>query len=204
MADILTELFSSQALVKIMRLFLMNAEEVFDPKDISRRTKTNIRKVNYEIGLLKKINFIKSGVREIEIVFKNKNPKHKKIKGWQLNQNFALLRQVRNLVLNSAQIARNDLLKKFKGLGQKLKLVILTGVFVDGDQSRVDVVVVGDSISRAKLEGVLKSIESVVGKELKYALFSIEEFKYRMGMFDHFLREIFDNPHEKLFDKLNI
>ena len=101
-------------------------------------------------------------------------------------------------------LAKDVLLKKFKGLGQKLKLVILTGVFVDGDQSRVDVVVVGDSISRAKLEGVLKSIESVVGKELKYALFSIEEFKYRMGMFDHFLREIFDNPHEKLFDKLNI
>ena len=63
MADILAELFSSQALVKIMRLFLMNAEEVFDSKEISRRAKINVRKVNYELGLLKRIGFIKPGIK---------------------------------------------------------------------------------------------------------------------------------------------
>ena len=204
MAEILAELFSSQALVKIMRLFLMNAEELFSPKDITKRAKLNIRKVNYELGLLRRIGFIKSGVKEVETVFKNKKPKHKKIKGWVLDYDFALLPQLKGLVLNSTPIAKDVLLKKFKTLGSKLKLVTLSGIFLDNDSSRIDVVVVGDSINRAKLENVLSSIESVIGKELKYALFSTEEFKYRMGMFDHFLREIFDNPHEKLFDKLNI
>ncbi|OGZ30509.1 MAG: hypothetical protein A2835_03220 [Candidatus Niyogibacteria bacterium RIFCSPHIGHO2_01_FULL_45_28] len=203
MADILAELFSSQALVKIMRLFLMNAEEVFDPKEISRRAKINVRKVNYELGLLKRIGFIKPGIKEIEIVFKQKTPKHKKIRGWVLDSDFALLHQLKGLVLNSAPIAKDVLLKKFKTLGSKLKLLVLSGVFLDSD-SRLDVVVVGDSISRTKLENILSKIESEIGKELKYALFTTEEFKYRMGMFDHFLREIFDHPHEKLFDKLNV
>lgn len=204
MTEILAELFSSAALVKIMRLFLMNPDEVFDPKDISRRVKTNARKVNYEIGLLRRVGFIKSGVREMEVIFKFRNPKRKKIKGWVLNPDFALLPQIKGLILNSAPIGRDVLLKKFKTLGSKIKLVLISGVFLDSDKSRIDVVVVGDSVSRGKLEAVLKSIESVVGKELKYALFSTEEFLYRMSMFDHFLREIFDNPHEKLLDKLNV
>ncbi len=202
--DILGELFSSSVLVKIMRLFLMNAEEVFDAKEISKRAKANARKVNYELGLLKRTGFIKSGTKEMEIAFKNKKPQHKKIKGWVLDQDFALLPQLRGLVLNSAPIGKDVLLKKFKTLGQKLKFVALSGVFVDNSSSRIDVVVVGDSISRPKLENVLSSVESVIGKELRYALFTTEEFKYRMSMFDHFLREIFDNPHEKLFDKLNV
>ena len=181
----------------------MNAEEVFDPKEISRRAKINVRKVNYELGLLKRIGFIKPGIKEIEIVFKQKTPKHKKIRGWVLDSDFALLHQLKGLVLNSAPIAKDVLLKKFKTLGSKLKLLVLSGVFLDSD-SRLDVVVVGDSISRTKLENILSKIESEIGKELKYALFTTEEFKYRMGMFDHFLREIFDHPHEKLFDKLNV
>ncbi|QQG46620.1 MAG: hypothetical protein HYY55_02135 [Candidatus Niyogibacteria bacterium] len=202
--DILAELFSSQALVKIMRLFLMNAEEVLESRDISRRTKLNIRKANYEIGLLRKIGFIKPSTKEIEIEFKNKKPKHKKVRGWILDQDFALLHQLRGLILNSAPIGKDVLLKKFKALGSKLKLVVLSGIFLDNDSSRLDVLVIGDSISRAKLESILSSIESVIGKELKYALFSADEFKYRMGMYDHFLREIFDHPHEKLLDKLNV
>ena len=107
-------------------------------------------------------------------------------------------------VTGSAPIGRDVLLKKFKTLGSKLKLVVLSGIFLYSPSSRLDVVVVGDSISRTKLENILSNIESSIGKELKYALFSTEEFQYRMSMFDHFLREIFDKPHEKLLDKLNV
>lgn len=202
--DILSELFSSQTLVKILRLFLMNPEEIFDSKEIAKRAKLNSRKINYELKILKKIGFVKAGTKEVEIVFEDKKPKRKKISGWILNQDFAFLHQLKSLVLNSAPIGRDVLLKKFKSLGQKIKFVALSGVFLDNNSSRLDVLVVGDSINRKKLENILSSIEAAIGKELRYALFSTEEFRYRMSMFDHFLREIFDNPHEKLLDKLNI
>ncbi len=203
--DILGKLFSSEALVKIMRLFLMNPLEVFDSGEISRRAKTNKRKVGHEINLLKAAGFIRPGTKQIEVFFKkNKKTKVKKVKGWVLNSDFALLNQLRNLILNQAPIARDKLLGKFRSLGSRLKLVVLSGVFADDLGARTDVLIVGDSISRARLEKVLGSVESSIGKELNYAYFTTEEFLYRMSMYDQFIREILESPHEKILNKLNI
>lgn len=205
MADILAQLFSSEALVKLMRLFLMNPSEIFETGEITRRTRVNSRKAKYEINLLNRAGFIKSGIKQVEIVFgRAKKTKLKKVRGWTLNPDFALLPQIQNLVLNAAPIARDKLLKKFKGLGSRLKLIVLSGAFIDKPDSRVDVLVVGDSISRTRLESILKSVESAVGKELKYAFFQTEEFLYRISMYDQFIREILEAPHEKLLNKLNI
>jgi predicted HAD superfamily phosphohydrolase len=210
--DILSELFSSQALVKIMRFFLLNSEEVFDLYDIAKKNKITGKKVRYETALLKRIGFLTVGVREVEIQFsasakggKNrKTPKKKKIKGLALNPNFALLAQLKSLILNAAPIARDQLLKKLKVLGSRLKLIILSGIFIDRPDSKIDIVVVGDSISRSRLESVLRAIETEIGKELNYASFSTEEFLYRLSMFDHFVHEIMESPHEKLLNKLNV
>src|SRR3989338_11605283 len=203
--DILGKLFSSEALVKIMRLFLMNPLEVFDAADIGRRAKINPRKVSYEVSLLNRVGMIKAGTKQVEIFFKKtKKTKIKKVKGWVLDPDFALLSQLKKLVLNAAPIAREKLLGKFKGLGSRLKLVVLSGVFMDNADARTDVLVVGDSISRARLEKTLRSVESSIGKELNYAFFSTEEFLYRVSMYDQFIREIMESPHEKLINKLNI
>jgi hypothetical protein len=43
-----------------------------------------------------------------------------------------------------------------------------------------------------------------VGKELRYAFFSTDEFKYRMSMYDKLVRDILDYPHKVLLDKLGI
>ncbi|MEK7598980.1 MAG: hypothetical protein AAB474_00805 [Patescibacteria group bacterium] len=212
--DILSELFSSQALVKIMRFFLLNPEGVFDLRDIGKKTKVTGKKVRYETALLKKTGFLTDGVREVEIEFSSsarggggknqKTPKKKKIKGLALNPNFALLAQLKSLILNAAPIARDKLLKKMKVLGSRLKLIILSGIFIDRPDSKIDIVVVGDSISRARLESVLSAIEAEIGKELNYVSFSTEEFLYRLSMYDHFVHEIMESPHEKLLNKLNV
>src|SRR3989344_9466434 len=205
MADILAQLFSSEALVKIMRLFLMNPLEVFDAADVSKRAKINLRKAKYEISLLSRVGLISAGVKQVEVVFKKtKKTEVKKIKGWVLNPDFALFGQLKNLVLNAAPIARDKLFGKFKSLGSRLNLVVLSGVFMDNPEARTDVLVVGDSISRSRLEAVLHSVESSIGKELNYAFFSTEEFLYRISMYDQFTREILESPHEKLVNKLNI
>lgn len=205
MTDILSQLFSSEALVKIMRLFLLNPEEVFDIQEISRRVKVSTKSAGYETRLLSSIDFLKPGVREIEIRFKNKRkPKKKKIKGWCLNPHFVLLHQMKTLVLDTLPIARDKLLRRFKEFGGRLKLITLAGIFLDREDSRIDMMIVGDSISRSRLEKILSSIEADLGKELKYASFSTDEFLYRMSMYDHFIRDILEAPHEKLLNKLDI
>lgn len=207
--DILVELFSSEALVKIMRLFLLNPEEVFEAFDISERSNVSAKKTRYEINLLKKIGFIAKGVRESEIVIRTKKKKRarkKKIQGWQLNPLFPFLRPLKNLLLNAAPIPREQFLRQIKKTGN-IKLVVLTGFFMDaedGDKARVDMLIVGDSIKKTKLERVMRSAEAKVGKELNYATLNTKEFLYRVGMYDKFIRNIFDYPHEKIYDKLGL
>ena len=92
--DVLNKLFGTPARVRIMRLFLLNNEQGFLPKDISKKTKANQSAVRKELNLLANIDFIKkkSFVTETIIKSKGKHPKisskRKKNVGWFLNENF--------------------------------------------------------------------------------------------------------------------
>ena len=205
MAEILSQLFSSDALVKIMLLFLLNPEEIFDLRDICRRTKANLKNVRYELKLLSKIEFVRSSVREGTIQLRGKNKtRKKKIEGWRLNSQFSLLPHLKVLILDTIPIDRDKLLHRFNDLGSRLKLVTISGIFLDDEDSRVDMLIVGDSINRSRLERILASIEAELGREIKYAVFSTDEFLYRVSMYDHFIQDILNAPHEKLLNKLDV
>ena len=106
--------------------------------------------------------------------------------------------QLKNLLLNAAPVPRDQLLRKLRGVGS-VKLIVLTGFFLDAEEegeSHVDILIVGDNIKKTKLERVMRSIEAKVGKELNYATLNSKEFSYRVGMYDKFIRDIFDYPHE--------
>ncbi|MCH7883385.1 hypothetical protein IIA95_03155 [Patescibacteria group bacterium] len=204
MPDILSQLFSSDALIKIMRLFLLNPEEIFDLRDVCRRTKISLKNVRRELKLLSNIEFIRSSVREEEIQLRGKHKtRKKKIEGWRLNSQFSLLPHLKVLILDTTPIDRDKLLYRFNDLGSRLKLVMISGIFLDDENSRVDMLIVGDSISRSRLERILSSIEAELGKEIKYAVFSTDEFLYRVNMYDHFIRDILNAPHEKLLNKFD-
>ena len=68
----------------------------------------------------------------------------------------------------------------------------------------MDLLLVGDSMKETKLDKVLKSIEAEIGKEIVYAVFKTDDFMYRLGMYDRFIRDILEYPHEKAVNKLNI
>ncbi len=209
--DILGKLFSSNALVKIMRLFLSNPEQAFENKDIVERSKVTNSSLRTEIAILKSIGFVKKKVFYKEIVSKTKTKKtkkparvrKKKVQGWTLNSEFPYLHSLRNLLLNSELVNRKNTVDKIKTIGS-IKLVVLSGVFLGEDASRVDILIVGDKMSKNKLNSVLKIIESEIGKELEYAVMETKEFNYRLGMYDKFIRDILDYPHEKLIDKIGL
>jgi len=188
--DILGTLFGSQNRVKILRLFFLNSEEIIDNKEISRRSKVLPSALRREISVLSKVGFIKK-------------KKVGKVAGWQIDNTFPYLNLLRNLLLNSTAVSAEDLTKKLKAVG-RIKLIIISGIFIQNDDNRIDLLVVGDSIKKNKIEKTVKDIESIVGKELKYAFFDTEEFLYRMGIYDKFIRDILDYAHEKILNKLNI
>ncbi len=207
--EILSKLLGTEERVKIMRLFLLNAEMAFDSGDIMERSKVNKNALRRELALLSKIGFVKpkNFVKEIQKAGE-KNQKNtkilkKKVSGWQLAIDFPLLLPVRNLLISTEPIKHEDIVARFKTAG-KVKLIVLAGVFLQKEDSRVDILIVGDELKKKSIENGLRAIEAEVGKELSYALFDTADFIYRMNVYDKFARDILDFPHEKIYDKIGI
>jgi len=204
--ETLSKLFSGEARVKMMRLFLFNPELFFNLEQIVDKTRITAKEVEAEIEVLKKAGMIK-GRKSIQFVsFKKRGKvleKKRKITSWHLDPNFEYLVQLQNLLINSRPLRKEEILKRLSKVG-KLKMVIVAGVFIQNPDSRVDLLIVGDNLKRGSIDRIVKTMEAEIGKELTFASFETADFHYRLGMYDKLIRDILDYPHQKLLDKLNI
>lgn len=213
----LAKIFDSSARVKIMRLFLFNPAMPFDTADITKRSKVSSSTARRELKILFKTGFIKKKVFTKEITMKprkskskkksktKKEPviKKKKAKGWILNTSFPLVEPLERLLIDAELIKTKDLHKRFKGNGS-IKMLVLSGVFMRDNERSTDMMIVGDKINMKKLESTMKILESEIGKELRYTVFTPKEFGYRMEMYDQHLLDVFESPHERLIDKIGV
>src|SRR3989338_3697883 len=169
-----------------MRIFVRNPEETFTLPVISQKSQVRKRVVRRELGKLLNIGLVKKKtVKKVRIFF--------------TNTEFRLLPELKDLIIKDAVASKKDLLLKAKRLGN-IKLIIISGVFINSEQSRTDMLIIGDGIKRSKLERFLTDIESELGRPLQYTVMDLDEFKYRMNMYDRFLKDIFEYPHEKLIN----
>jgi hypothetical protein len=193
--ETLAKLFGGQARVKIMRLFLLNENSFFTIEDIvsrSRVTKANARK---EINALLAMGFVKTKL----VIKESSRGSKKKVMTWYLNTAFPYLPSVRDLLVNPDLLLKEDLPARFKQIG-KIKLLIVSGVFIGEKESRVDILIVGDKLKKNVIQQVMKGLEAEIGKELDYVVFDSDEFRYRLDMYDKLVCDIIDLPHEKLLD----
>ena len=192
--ETLAKLLGGHARVKIMRLFLLNSGNAFDIDDVSSRsrvTKPNARKeINAlsAMGFIKSRSLIKEGVRT-----------KKKVSAWQLNTNFQYISAVKDLLIDPNLLMQEDLASRFKPIG-RIKMMVVSGVFIGDEKSRADLLIVGDRLKKNILNQVIKGLEAEIGKELDYVVLDTEEFKYRLDMYDKLVCDILDLPHMKLLD----
>lgn len=188
-------------------MFINNPESSFTLEDIKNLTQLPQARITRELGKLTKIDFIRIKIQHVRADAKKGKRKksarsRKKITGIQLNLEFPLLNEIRDLILKSSGAPRKKMLTQIKRLG-KIKLVALSGIFINSDQERLDLLIVGDDISQRLLEKFLVQVESEIGKNLRYAVMDTDEFRYRMNMYDRFLRDVLERPHEKLLNKIH-
>ncbi len=195
--EILEKLFGTTARVKLMRLFLFNLDTAYSVETIMERTKEVPRIVKKELALLASINLI----TKKKVISKIGDTK-KKLPGWVLNQDFMYLNELKYLLLNTKLIGDSDMIKRFKKSG-RIKLIILSGLFIQNTDSRLDLFIVGDGIKKGSIENVVKTLEAEIGKDLRYVWLSTEEFNYRVAMYDKLVRDILDFPHEKILNRFN-
>ena len=164
--------------------------------DIVRKTQGGRRAVIKQVKGLASIGLLLA--KRVKI-----NKKKEIIGGlyFSVNPNFDFYAELQSLVLKSSPTSKEKMLKRLMKIG-RIRLALIGGVFLNTANSRVDLFLVGDDISRKKLMTFLADMEAEVGKEIEYAAMETKEFDYRFHMFDRFVRDILEKPHEKLLNKL--
>jgi hypothetical protein len=204
--ETLSKLFSGEARVRVMRLFLFNPEGFFSLEQIMEKARISIKEAKFEADVLQKAGMIR-GRKSIHLILVKRRGKVKEVKKkiicWHLSPDFEYLLPLQNLLINTRPLRPNEILKRISSVG-KLKLVIVSGVFIQNPDSRVDLLIVGDNLRRGSIDRIVKTMEAEIGKELTFASFETADFNYRLGMYDKLVRDIIDYPHQKLLDKLNI
>jgi hypothetical protein len=189
-----------------MRLFLFNQETFFTINEISTRSKASKKEVKKELALFMSIALVKKRLVTREIHKKRgKKDIVKKVHdtGYIIDQNFPYYQALKSLLITVSLHADESLVKRFASVG-RIKFFVASGLFIQEWDTRVDLLIVGDDMNLGRLETVMKTVESEVGREIAYSAFETSDFEYRYGIHDRLIRDILDLPHTVLVDKLGI
>jgi len=177
--DSLEQLFEFPNKVHIMKLFFRNPDQDFLLKESAKNTRLVLEDAKKEIKKLEKIGVLKS----------RKISSRKAL--FSINPDFAFFKELKELILKASPISKERLLGLIKQLG-RIKLVLLSGIFVGEKSSRADLLIVGNKISQKKLKTFIKKIEAEAGTEINCMALSEDEFKYRYDMYDRFIRDLLE------------
>lgn len=204
--DTLGTLFGKAVRVKMLRLFLFNPGATFDFDDLQKKMAIKDRELFEEVSFLKKLGLVKqSKVSKLVTVKKGKRveTRKKKVLAWTLDQKFKLIDALTDFFVKTHSVENKAILKKLERAG-KIKMVLVSGIFTRTPDARLDMFVVGDNIKDSSIDKVMKSIESDMGKDIRYAVLSVLDFSYRKSMNDKLVRDVLDFPHHILVDKIGV
>ena len=186
----LDAIFDSRIRARILKLFLYSPDKSFDLETIKKTLNINSAFLSKQFKSLLAVKFI---------IIKSIGKKN----FFKVNKNFDFYDELKELIAKASPASKEKMLKRLKGIG-KIKLALISGIFINSDTSRADLLVVGDRIKPSKFNKFLKDLEAEVGKEINYALMTTKEFQYRYDMYDRFIRDLLEFKHEKLINKLKI
>lgn len=203
--DVLAKLFGSLARVKLMKLFLFNKDEQMTRPDIIKRAKISSSEATRELGLLERAGMIKrvSFFQEGKPTASGRPGKKRRVQGYVLNQSFKFLVPLQSLLVHSVPMQDKEIVSRLSRVG-KVKAVVVSGLFIQDPDSRLDMLVIGEGISAARLKNVVSAMEAEIGKELRYAAFETADFKYRLSVYDRLVRDVFDYPHQVVVDRIGL
>lgn len=188
--DPLAKLFGSAARVKLLRLFLFNENDGFTVADAANRSKVAKDAARKEVNVLLAADIIRK----------------KQGKGtarYTVNQKFEHYEALRTFLLTTSGLYDTHSASSFRRAGT-IRLLVLSGLFTGVVESKVDILIVGDRIDEKTLGVIVRGLEAELGRELRYASFTTEDFRYRVGVYDRLVRDILDYPHRLVLDKIGI
>jgi hypothetical protein len=188
--DPLAKLFGSPARVKLLRLFGFNQDTGFTLIEVADRTKLSQETVRRELAALVALGFLRKKGRGAAALY-------------AVSQRFEYLPALTQFIREVTTVRPARIVSACKRAGT-IRLIALSGFFTGMLEPQVDLLVVGDNLSDRALAKSVKELEAELGREIRYAAFSTPDFRYRVGIYDRLLRDVFDYPHRLLLDKIGL
>lgn len=186
--DFLELILGSEARARLIKFFILNPLTKVSPQELKERLQIDQRRIRGELDTLLKIGIIKKRkALSRALYYLDKE-----------NQYYPELKKIVSKCTIFPQLKSIDKIAKTG----HVKLVLVTGIFANTLKTRADILIVGDAINKVRLRDVIREVEAEIGRELRYATFSSEEYEYRLNMFDKFIREFFDGPHKILVNRM--
>lgn len=210
----LEKLFGSNSRVKILKLFLLNPADKFYIRQLSRDLKLQLNSVRRELENLEKFGILTSDIKNEEEGKGGKEasggqapPRQgsgggQEKKYFRANPNFVLFDEIKALIVKAQILYEKDFVRKLNSIG-KVKLLVLTGIFVNNPNTLIDILIVG-KINKIKLVKLINELEVELGKEINFTVFDSQEFKYRRDITDIFLYGILDGRKLVIIDEVGL
>lgn len=204
-------LFGSKTRVGLLKLFLSSVDEAYYVRELSRLINAQINAIRRELANLVDLGIIeineeKNFEKDMEDIKSGKvvinGIKGVEKKYYQLNKNFVLYPELRNLFLRMNGLTKDAFIDRVKELGD-ITLFLLSGIFIKDEKSEVDVLIVGN-INRDELQTIINEYNDKMIREINYTLLTEDEFYYRQEVVDRFLYNLLQNvKNEIIIDKRN-
>jgi len=170
----LKKIFGSGARVKLFHQFLMNQDDEFFIRELTRILDEQINSLRRELTNLENIGMLKSSERN-------------RRKYYRINPHFPILAELTSIIRKNNK--ENDIiLKSISKMASSVDVLILSGEFIGKSNTDTDLFIVGE-IKKEDIEKFLA--ENFAEKKLKYTTMSREDFLYRITLKDKFVVKIF-------------
>lgn len=186
----LAKLFGSAARLKMIRLFIFNQDSAFSVAEAARRTKLSKAAAHREIKELLSFRLLRKKGTKV--------PAH-----YQANSRFEHFAALDSFIRGTTSVRAQNIVGTLRRAGA-LRLVVLSGFFTGILGPQIDLLIVGDDLEDRSLAQAVRSLEAEFGREIRYASFATADFRYRLGVYDRLLRDVFDYPHRLLLDKIGL
>jgi hypothetical protein len=195
------QLFGSKTRVKLLQLFYSNPNRSFYVREITRKIDEQINSVRRELANLLNVGIITSDTSNNKVYYEVNQkydfypPLQEIFGGGTPKPRKTTAKTAGKVTTEVSNTESSDL----KALGN-VEIAALMGQFTRDESAGIDVLIVGN-INQNALTKYVTELEQQEGKDLRYTVFSLEDFTYRLQIKDRFMSNVLRSKKQVLLDK---
>ncbi len=193
------QLFGSKTRVKLLQLFYSNPNRSFYVREITRKIDEQINSVRRELANLLSTGIITSDTSNNKVYYEVDQKYDFYDPLQQIFGGGPKPKKGTKAATAKAAVAPSEESADLKALGN-VEIAALLGQFTRDEISGIDLLIVGN-VNQHALTKYVTELEKQEGKELRYSIFSFEDFNYRLQIKDRFISNVLRSKKQVLVDK---